>query len=216
MRESRVGADVASTPDRSEMPIDASLELLRTALARRPALGLDRNAGHVEAAVALILRAREDLEVLLIKRAERASDPWSGHMALPGGRRAAEDADLVATAFRESREEVGIDPGATGSLLGALDDVAPASRRLPAIVISPFVAAVPSFTEAVPDGREVQDAVWVPLGALRDEAAVSEVLIEISGGQRAFPSLRFRHYEIWGLTHRILTQFLELAQDAGL
>lgn len=198
------------------MAIDASLERLRIALARRPALELARDAGHIEAAVALILRPRAEPEVLLIKRAERASDPWSGHMALPGGRRASEDADLVATAFRESREEVGIDPGTVGELLGALDDVAPATRRLPAIIISPFVAAVPPSAEAVPDGREVQDAVWVPLGALRDEAAVSEILIEISGGKRSFPSLRYRHYEIWGLTHRILTQFLELAQDAGL
>ena len=59
--------------------------------------------GPFAAAVAAILRqAPSGLEVLFIKRAERDGDPWSGHMAFPGGRREPHDSDLYSTALRET------------------------------------------------------------------------------------------------------------------
>jgi 8-oxo-dGTP pyrophosphatase MutT (NUDIX family) len=196
--------------------IDVRLEAVQRVLRRRTPVRLERAAGEREAAVALVLRAREDLELLLIKRAVRESDPWSGHMALPGGRRAEEDADLLETALRETAEETGVEIDETGSVLGALDDVAPRNRRLPPLVIASFVAAVPPGTLAVPDAREVEAALWIPAAALRDEAAVSEILIELQNESRRFPSLVYREHVIWGLTHRILTQFLEVLDEAGL
>lgn len=74
------------------------------------------------ASVALIVRTKGDnelqlaskfneipkLEVLLIQRAPRAGDPWSAHLALPGGRRDEDDVDDIATARRETLEEIGI------------------------------------------------------------------------------------------------------------
>lgn len=195
---------------------DPRLELLRRALRARGAMRLERRPEHREAAVALLLRPREQLEILLIKRAERDTDPWSGHMALPGGRREPGDADLVTTAFRETEEETGVPLFRDGDLLGRLDDVAPSTPRLPPIVIRPFTVAVPSETEAAPDRNEVDAVMWVPLAALRDEGAVSEILIELHDGRRSFPSLRFGDHVIWGLTHRILTQFLEVAEGAGV
>jgi 8-oxo-dGTP pyrophosphatase MutT (NUDIX family) len=168
-------------------------------------------AGRVQAAVAVVLRRRPtDLDLLLIKRAQHPRDPWSGHMALPGGRREEGDSDLLATALRETEEEVGIALRPDTHLLGALDEVHPASRRLPELVIAPWVAAVGPEVEAVPDPSEVATAVWVPLSHLTDDAALSEVLIDIEGGPLAFPSFRYRDYQIWGLTFRILDQFLAL------
>ena len=198
------------------MEIDGRLDAVRRVLARRQPVRLDRGAGDREAAVALVLRARDDIELLLIKRAVRETDPWSGHMALPGGRRADEDADLLETALRETAEETGVEVPDTGHVLGALDDVAPRTRRLPPLVIAPFVAAVPPTTLAVPDAREVEAALWVPAAALRDEAAVSEILIELQNESRRFPSLVYQEHVIWGLTHRILTQFMDVLDEAGL
>lgn len=195
---------------------DPRLALLRDALNTRAAARLERRPEHREAAVALLVRPREQLELLLIKRAERAMDPWSGHMALPGGRRGASDIDLVDTAVRETEEEIGVTLGRDGQLLGRLDEVAPSSPRLPPIVIRPYTFAVPDETETTPDPHEVDMTLWVPLAALRDEGAVTETLVELQDGHRSVPSLRFGEHVVWGLTHRILTQFLEVANGAGI
>lgn len=190
---------------------DRRIDLLRRLLEQRPATDIPRLEHEREAAVALLLRPRERLEVLLIRRAVHEKDPWSGHVALPGGRRDHADQDLLDTAMRETEEEIGIPLRKVGRFLGTLDTVAPRSPRLPPLVIAPFVLAVPPDTDAIPDGREVDAAVWVPLTALRTEEAVSELLIELRDGTMRFPSLVYGDYVIWGLTHRILMQFLELA-----
>jgi 8-oxo-dGTP pyrophosphatase MutT (NUDIX family) len=189
---------------------DPRLAALRRRLAERRPYRAPRRGSGFEAGVTLVLRAADDLELLLIERVERAGDPWSGHMALPGGRREPADADLLATALRETEEEVGIVLAPDRHLLGALDEVHPASRRLPEMVIAPWVATVGPEVEAVPEPGEVAAAVWVPLSHLTDDASISEVLVDLEGGPLAFPSFRFHDYQIWGLTFRILEQFLDL------
>ncbi|HEX2167190.1 MAG TPA: CoA pyrophosphatase [Longimicrobiales bacterium] len=195
----------------STMLDDPRIAQLRRAFESRPASAAPRTPGLREAAVALLVRPRSALEVLLIRRAELHGDPWSGHIALPGGRRSAADEDLLATACRETLEEVSVPVERVGTFLGALDEVAPTSLRLPPVVVAPFVLAVPPDTDAIPDPREVQAAFWVPIDALLDQAAASEILIEADDGPLRFPSLTWEDYVIWGLTYRILLQFLEAA-----
>ena len=195
---------------------DSRLIQLQHELVHHPPRRAARTPAAREAAVALLLRPRDALEVLLIKRSVRESDPWSGHMALPGGRRDPGDSDLRQTAFRETFEEVGIDVGRFGTVIGALDDVAPQSPRLPPVIIAPYVVAVPPDTMAVPDPAEVDAALWIPLDALADKAAVADLVLELEVGTRTMPSFRYNEHVIWGLTHRILTQFLEVAGAAGV
>lgn len=167
----------------------------------------------LQAAVSLVLRGREELDLLVIKRARADGDPWSGHMALPGGRRDARDDSLLHTAIRETREETGLHLR-TGALhLGRLDEVAPTSSRLPRISIHPFVFGTHGAAEARPDPREVQAVHWVPLAHLRGPDSVESVEIELRGEHRAFPCFRWEGEVIWGLTFRILEQFLEAAPE---
>ena len=171
---------------------------------------MSRVSGQAEAAVALVVRPHEQLELLLIRRAEVAGDPWSGHVALPGGRRSAADANLLDTARREAEEETGIALSRVGTFLGALDELTPSTPRLPPIVIAPFVLAVAPDTQAHPNPREVQAAIWVPLDALRDERAVSHIVLELEHGPLRMPALEYQDYVVWGLTYRVLQQFLGL------
>ena len=120
------------------------------------------------------------------------------------------DPDLLATALRETAEEVGIALDPATQVLGALDEVEPRTLRLPPLVISPFVAAVGAGVEARPDPAEVAAALWVPVAALRAEGAASEVRLDLGGESLRFPLFRYQGYEVWGLTHRILLQLFAL------
>lgn len=194
---------------------DARAAALQQALGRRRPLRQPRDPSLTEAAVLLTLRLTDPLELLLIERAEKEGDPWSGHMALPGGRREARDGDLLETALRETLEEtrIQLQPAA---VLGALNEVGPSTRRRFSIVIAPFVAVAPADAEAVPAPAEVETALWVPLPHLASEDAVDEILIELDEESRSFPALSYRQYVIWGLTHRILMDFMDVAREAGV
>ncbi|HZI20486.1 MAG TPA: CoA pyrophosphatase [Pyrinomonadaceae bacterium] len=174
-----------------------------------------------QAAVALVLRENAGrAELLIIKRAERERDHWSGHLALPGGRREASDADLVRTAVRETWEEVGLDLDDGGAVLGGLDVVRPQSPLAPQVEVWPFVAAAPPAYH-VPEGgpaprelvlnHEVAAAFWLPAALLRERGR-SEVFRMVFGGrQLKWPAYASEHGPIWGITERILTNFLALA-----
>jgi len=171
---------------------------------------------RLQAAVALVLRATPGLELLLIKRATSERDPWSGHMALPGGRRDAADADLIDTARRETREETGVDLGRNASALGRLDDVAPSRVRLPRLTIAPFVFGVSAETRAYVASEEVERVHWVSVEELRAPGTRSTVEIPLPGGLRGFPCYHVAGEVVWGLTYRIVEQFLEVYPDARL
>jgi len=167
----------------------------------------------IQAAVSVVLRGRAELELLLIKRARSERDPWSGHMALPGGRRDPEDDSLVGTAIRETREETGLALGDHALHLGRLDPVAPRSVRLPRISIHPFVFGTHGAVEARADPGEVAAIHWLPLARVRAPDAVESVEIEVHGESRTFPCYRWKGEVVWGLTFRILQQFLEAAPE---
>lgn len=169
----------------------------------------DPDADRIEAAVSLIIRAGARLDFLLIKRAEHENDPWSGHMALPGGRWEPTDSGLLGTATRETREETGVDLAAHGVALARLDDVAPGSPTLPRMRIAPFVFAVPGTTEASVVSHELERVHWVPLALLHAPETRSSVHIRLSGVSKSFPSYNLVDEHVWGLTHRILSGFLE-------
>jgi 8-oxo-dGTP pyrophosphatase MutT (NUDIX family) len=160
--------------------------------------------------VAVILAPGPD-SVLLIRRAEREGDPWSGHVGLPGGHQDPSDADLCVTAMRETVEEVGCTLS-RDNLLGALDDVWPRTPGRRLIVVRPFVFWVPKRPPLHPNG-EVADAFWVSLGELRDPSIYRDTPLSVRGEERLFPAYHLGPRDlVWGLTERILTPLLELAR----
>jgi 8-oxo-dGTP pyrophosphatase MutT (NUDIX family) len=193
--------------------------LLKSRLAREP-----DSASPAEdlrlAAVALVLRRRlAEAELLVIKRAVSERDHWSGHLALPGGRMEPEDADLRATAVRETFEEVGIDLAAGGEVLGRLETVTPQSPFAPRVSVAPYVAVAPAefhFAEesSTPRelvlSREVAAAFWFPVSLLRSGGRSEVFRMVFAGVEREWPAYPSAHGPIWGITERILTGFLAL------
>lgn len=161
------------------------------------------------AAVVAVLRVVEGTaELLFIKRSEHEGDPWSGHMAFPGGRHEPEDRSLEDTARRETFEELALDLS-RGRVLGRLDDLAPRNAALPPILIRPFVAVVPADVIFSPS-EEVAATFWVPLAVLRHEDTRAEYVITINGARSRFPGFRVEQHIVWGLTERIVQQLLSL------
>jgi 8-oxo-dGTP pyrophosphatase MutT (NUDIX family) len=165
--------------------------------------------GSFPASVAVILRPAERThEILLIRRGESARDPWSGHMAFPGGRREAADLSLLDTARRETLEETGIVLTARGDVLGRLPIVTPLSKRLPPLAIVPFVFGVPAETPARAATVEVADTHWVPIGHFLDPASRTFHHYDAGETVLTFPAFAVGGRTVWGLTHRILEELL--------
>lgn len=161
-----------------------------------------------EAAVAVILVPRND-QLLLIRRAEHPRDPWSGQMGLPGGRRDPGDEDLLATAIRETYEEVGLDLSAA-RLLGTLDDQAPTTPVLPPIIVRPHVFLLPGNPGEVRLSSEVQYIRWAPLRELGRPEVLRPYRFEHAGTRISRPGYHLGTDVVWGLTERILTPLLGL------
>ena len=179
-------------------------------LAGRPGATAGAGDDVRRAAVLLALRPTvEGLELLFIKRAEYAGDPWSGQVAFPGGRHEPQDATLQDTALRETWEETGVDAARDGVVLGTLDELWPRTPVLPPIVVRPYVAVVaPDVPLALSD--EVAAAFWAPLDLLRHPDATFEATVVVQGAERQVPALRHAEYTIWGMTERIFRNFLLL------
>jgi 8-oxo-dGTP pyrophosphatase MutT (NUDIX family) len=185
-------------------------EDIRLALSASPAR-LIEDLARPRAAVAVVLRdgpeAARDPEVLLIERARHESDPWSGHMAFPGGRVEPTDPDSRAAAERETFEEVGLALGGA-DVLGRLDDLEGrhAGRRVP-LVISAWVYHVPA-PGPLALNYEVEEALWVPVRQLVDPRHHVEYPTPWAG----YPGIlvgRPERQVVWGLTYRFLEIFLD-------
>lgn len=167
--------------------------------------------GSPRAAVAAIFReASGSTELFFIQRAEKEGDPWSGHIAFPGGRREAKDPTLVATAIRETREEVGIDlEGA--ELLAHLPDVPAFTRtKRGTLVVTPYVFALRRDVVPQPN-HEVASTIWVPFETLARGEGKGTFRWVWDGKELDLPCIRFQPggHMLWGMTYRMLETLLE-------
>ena len=186
---------------------DASLDRLRQILGRRPAIEIIAPEYRRACVLVPIVRVKDAWSILLSRRSANLA-AHSGQIAFPGG--AVEEGEaLEAAAIREAEEEVGIHRGAV-ELIGRLDDVVTNSGFL----VAPFVGVIQERIDYVLQEAEVTEVFEVPIEALLD-IAQPEVRLVTFGG-RKFPAYfyRYRDYEIWGLTGRMLKAFLDLVWQA--
>ncbi|MEC7987012.1 MAG: CoA pyrophosphatase [Myxococcota bacterium] len=157
------------------------------------------NPGQRYAAVALVIDF--EMRILMIQRPKKPRDPWSGHMAFPGGKVEEQDADLKATAERECEEEVGISLPAQGEFLGALSVL-----QHPKLSIGAFVYYLPEQPD-LNCNEEVEEYFWI---SLQELASTQRTFISHSFNQtkRRFPAIPLLDVPIWGISLNFLDQLL--------
>jgi len=183
---------------------------LATIVARLAAQDVSAPPDDARAAVAAIFRApkeQAEAQVLLIRRAEREGDPWSGHMAFPGGKRDAADTSLLDTAIRETQEEVGLDLTRHAHLVTRLPSVPALTRsKGGGMLVTPFIFALdesehPAFVLS----PEVAEAFWVPVGPMARGEIATTFPYRHEGTLLQLPGFLVQERIVWGLTHRMLS-----------
>ncbi|MDT7891178.1 MAG: CoA pyrophosphatase [Thermoproteota archaeon] len=153
---------------------------------------------EVFAAVAIIVRRNN--EVLFVKRKKREGDPWSGDVALPGGMHKKEDLELINTAIREVKEEVGIDLS-KHEYIGSLPFLSSIVRK--ELKVKAFIFALKNEEFPVKN-EEIDDFYWISLKKLKRKFVYIE---KIKKRRIAYV---YENITIWGLTYRILTLLKKL------
>jgi 8-oxo-dGTP pyrophosphatase MutT (NUDIX family) len=201
------------------------LRLLAADLRAYPGRPETDEGDPARAAVAILLRAAPShesrvtkhapsLELLLIQRAVRDGDPWSGQIALPGGRRGPEDATLQDTAIRETFEETGLDLTTDGIVLGMLDELRPRTPVLPPIIVTPFVGVI-AGDKPLQISDELADAFWVPWSTFEDPTRLDESTVRVRGASWTVTSYLVGEHVVWGMTERMLRQLARRIHALG-
>lgn len=193
-----------------------ALELERL---RRRLLGraVRQTSVPARAAVAIIFRVghNRDGDVLIIERSRHPSDPWSGHLAFPGGKQETNDESLLATAVREVKEEVGLELLKSATLLGGLDHVR-ARGSVANFSVAPYVFEMLDTSAPLSvDSKEVQRCLWVPTGPLQRGEQDTEYRVNQGPLRFRMPAYEVHGRQLWGLSYQILSQAFRCMAPEG-
>lgn len=163
------------------------------------------------AAVAMILReVNGEAHILMIKRAARQGDPWSGHMAFPGGVMEAEDRHGFDVACRETEEEIALRLMQSGRFIGRLSELMTHFQlRRRAMVVSPYVFTIDDEIACAPNA-EVSELLWVPLAYLANSNNRERMKWRVGMLDIPLPCYRYQGRLIWGLSLMMLDELLAL------
>jgi len=162
--------------------------------------------GLKPAAVLIPIQERADGDYIVLTKRGDDMPTHKGQIAFPGGRVHVGDADLIATALRESQEEIGVDPEHV-RVLGRLDEFTAGYG----IVVTPVVGVIPSPYDFRIDPAETSAVASVPIRSLMEPGTYVKNAHLSPGGHPSYHFYISNGWDVWGVTARILVQFLELA-----
>ena len=185
------------------------LEQLLDRLARHRPPAMDQLAPEASVLVPVTDSAREP-ELILTRRAAHMNS-HAGEVAFPGGKKDPGDPDLLATALRESHEEIGLPP----QRVQVLGQLSPLQSRA-GIKVTPWVGLVAQDIPLTPSPDELESIFRVPLGYFLETPPRNDHLVTWMGHEYLMPSYRHGDYVIWGLTAYIIVDLLNTVYDAGI
>jgi 8-oxo-dGTP diphosphatase len=164
-------------------------------------LPLSKEQKTSAAVVILLIWKDNEPAILFVNRIDHPKDPWSGQMALPGGKKELKDSTLKDTIIRETQEEVGINLKKC-QFLGVLHTENSVVK--PDMDILPFVVYCKEKPVVHVNTQELKKAVWISL----PELVQNQKMATLPLGE--FPAFVVQGYTIWGVTYRIMKQFLQV------
>jgi 8-oxo-dGTP pyrophosphatase MutT (NUDIX family) len=179
------------------------LEVLRRALDADTSIADEAAARHASVCV-LVAGPVETPAVCFIRRATWAEDPWSEHIALPGGSRHGSETP-VETVRREVEEEVGIAIGDAEELTALPRLRIRLAGRERTLLLDSFVYRVQGPAPALRCGPEIHSAFWVPVADLWHPMNLDCLVLGDRGDTLVYPALRLPQGKVFGITLRILT-----------
>ncbi len=179
---------------------------------RRPRV-IPRLVAPKRAAVAVVLRWGDvGPEVLLMQRVERQGDRWSGQVSFPGGKAEPEDGDLLDTALREMREEVGLDLPRAAALGRSDDQVAMARGKVLSMAVTPHVLRCDGPRPELALGPEAAAGFWLPLAPVVSGELDGTYVWRMGALRKELPCWHYQGRTVWGLTHAMLSRFIDIAR----
>ncbi|OEU62505.1 MAG: coenzyme A pyrophosphatase [Desulfuromonadales bacterium C00003094] len=176
---------------------------VQAALARHACRSIDPGVLR-PAAVLLTFYPKDGSDTLLFTRRTEHLPDHAGEISFPGGRWQEGDADLTATALRETEEEMGVAPQDV-TVLGQLDDFV----SVYGYHVTPFVGTLPTAYPFRVDPREIAEVIEVPLEKLCDPKIYHTESWEHKGRLHPVGFFSIGQHPIWGLTAAVLRQFLQ-------
>lgn len=184
-------------------------QLLKPLYDYRPASSV-MTAGLPEAAVLMPITGDSEPQLLLTLRASGLST-HGGQVSFPGGHRDPEDADLAATALRETWEEIGINRYQV-ELVGQLSTLV----SLHGLAVTPFVGRIIGSPQLTPNADEIAAVFNVPLAFFRDQPPECVHRLTYQKGYWYVPSYRYQRHQIWGLSAMMIVELLNVLFGAGI
>lgn len=194
--------------DAARMTPEALRQRLSSPPDWRPEITQDFLSARAEPVLAAVLiplvQRAEGLTILLTMRTEHLSS-HAGQVSFPGGRSELYDASAVATALRETEEEVGLARKHV-EVLGQLPDYLTGTGYQ----VTPVVGLVTPPFELRADPSEVAEIFEVPLAFLMDGLHHQRLSVELPGGRRSFYAMPYERFYIWGATAGMLRNLFHL------
>ena len=182
-----------------------SFDVLRAALERQAAPDGPLSSGPRHASVCvLVAEAEPTPHICFIRRAQWSGDPWSEHIAFPGGSRSGDETPLQ-TLRREVYEEVGVDIGEDADLIQLPQLRIRLAGRERLLLLDAFVCHLPGPLPPLQCGPEVASAFWTPVSELWDAQNLDHLVLGDKGDVLVYPAIRLQQGTVFGITLRVLT-----------